>query len=484
MRWYESGLAPMSRIAVVARAARLRDALVRVADAGIVEFDRVAAPADLPVSEAARALQRLSATGPLSPRLVIDPPDLVGLEKAGRRDLLAGEVALGECAAQAVVQDNIAALLGWAPTDSLPSLARDLSTVGAAAAALPAPRGVQPPTAPRRGRVGVAFSPLVDTYGNVPYRDVDPSIAAGLAYVLMFGAMFGDVGHGALLVVAAILIRVGLLRRPWIGRLQPHALLIAAAGIAAMVFGLVYGECFGPTGIVGPGLVAPIEQPLLMLIGGIALGAVLLTGAYAVGTVNRLREGGLALALYAPAGIAGTAVFASAAMGMAAWYWHLDWLGLLAAVLAAVGLALAFIGLRAEAGKGAAGITQALVESFDLVVRLGANVVSFARLAAFGITHAVLGLIVWEATVGLWSHGPVGAFGAVIVFIVGNALAFGLEALVAGIQALRLEYYELFSRVFQAEGRPFRPWHVPLERHDTEEEASCRPGYEHSPSSV
>ena len=33
---------------------------------------------------------------------------------------------------------------------------------------------------------------------------------------------------------------------------------------------------------------------------------------------------------------------------------------------------------------------------------------------------------------------------------------------VAGVQALRLEYYELFSRVFQLEGRPFRPWHVPL----------------------
>mgnify|MGYP000043001332 CR=1 FL=1 len=37
---------------------------------------------------------------------------------------------------------------------------------------------------------------------------------------------------------------------------------------------------------------------------------------------------------------------------------------------------------------------------------------------------------------------------------------------VAGIQALRLEYYELFSRVFSSEGRPFTPWHVPLVRDD------------------
>ena len=52
---------------------------------------------------------------------------------------------------------------------------------------------------------------------------------------------------------------------------------------------------------------------------------------------------------------------------------------------------------------------------------------------------------------------------AVVVFVVGNALAFGLEALVAAIQALRLEYYELFSRVFVSQGRPFRPWYLRVE---------------------
>ena len=49
-----------------------------------------------------------------------------------------------------------------------------------------------------------------------------------------------------------------------------------------------------------------------------------------------------------------------------------------------------------------------------------------------------------------------------MIFLIGNAVALALEGLVAGIQALRLEYYELFSRVFDGEGRPFRPWHVPL----------------------
>jgi V/A-type H+-transporting ATPase subunit I len=76
------------------------------------------------------------------------------------------------------------------------------------------------------------------------------------------------------------------------------------------------------------------------------------------------------------------------------------------------------------------------------------------------LTHAVLGWVVWQATTALWGNGWIAAAAAVVVFVLGNAIAFGLEALVAGVQALRLEYYELFSRVFQIEGRPFKPWRV------------------------
>jgi V/A-type H+-transporting ATPase subunit I len=110
-----------------------------------------------------------------------------------------------------------------------------------------------------------------------------------------------------------------------------------------------------------------------------------------------------------------------------------------------------------------------VVELFDLVVRLGSNLVSFARLAAFGLTHAALGAVVWQGTTAVWEPG-IAAVAAVALFVVGNAVALTLEALVAGIQALRLEYYELFSRVFDVEGRPFRPWKLPAD--DTMEVAA------------
>jgi V/A-type H+/Na+-transporting ATPase subunit I len=195
----------------------------------------------------------------------------------------------------------------------------------------------------------------------------------------------------------------------------------------------------------------------------VAVGAALLAGAYALGTVNRFREGGWPQAMYAPSGIAGALLFLAGCLAAGGFYFHAGALLIVAAIAALAALGLALAGFLARAGGGATGGVQAAVELFDLVVRLGSNVVSFARLAAFGLTHAALGLLVWDATRALWHHGGVMIALTIVVFVAGNALAFGLEALVAAIQALRLEYYELFSRVFVAQGRPFQPWHLRIE---------------------
>jgi V/A-type H+-transporting ATPase subunit I len=470
MRWHEAAVpVAMTRVALVAPEPALRAMLVRVADAGTVEIDQVTQAADLPLSDSARALQRYPGGASTAPALSATAPDVAELARRGRTDLLAGEAQLSGYTAQAVIRDQVAALVGWAPTARLPGLAARLAAVGAAVAPLPRPRGVDPPTATSGGAARRAFGPLVDMYGTVPYRDVDPSVGAGIAYAVMFGAMFGDAGHGALLILAALLIRLGWL----LPALRPHWLFVATAGACAALFGLAYGEFFGPTGVVPVLWLAPMEQPVPLLLASIGMGAALLTGAYALAITNRFREGGWSLALYAPSGLAGATLFVSAGLAVGAWYWRLPALGFVAGALAATGAALAFTGLLIGGGGGPAGAVQAAVELFDLIVRLGANVASFARLAAFGLTHAVLGAIVWDATRGLWDARGLLPVAAVAVFVVGNALTFALEALVAGVQALRLAYYELFSRVFRLEGRPFRPWSVPTVAALPTEEASC-----------
>ena len=224
-----------------------------------------------------------------------------------------------------------------------------------------------------------------------------------------------------------------------------------------MFFGALYGEAFGPTGLVPVLWLQPLADPVQFLVAGLWAGALLLAGSYAVGTINRVREGGWAYALYSRSGVAGSLLFL--ALGLLVWGLATGTGPLTAAaVILGVGaLTFIYIGLFVEAGGGATAVFQALIELVDTVIRLGSNLVSFARLAAFGLTHAALLTVVWTGTTALWGPGW-GAAAAVLVFVVGNAVTFALEALVAGIQALRLEYYELFSRVFQAEGRPFRPW--------------------------
>ena len=470
MRWREAWTPqPMTRVAVAAPLGALRDMLVRVADAGTVELDQIDRPStvDAPSVVAAAGAARLAAKA----------PDVDALRLAGRADLLAGEAQLTAHAADAVVRDEVAALLGWTPQAQLPALRARLAAVGAAIAPLPRPAGIDPPTAVRPGALRRGFAPLVGTYATEPYRDVDATVPAGLAYLVMFGAMFGDVGHGALLVLAALAVRAS--RWPRLAGLRRYWLFGLGAGLSAMLFGLGYGEFFGPTGLVPAWWLAPLDRPVVLLVGGVGLGAVLLAGAYLLGIVNRVREGGWGLAVYAPSGVAGSLLFLAAGVAATALQVHRSWVWYPAAALAVLGLVLAYAGLLAGSGGGPAGALQAAVELFDTVIRLGANVMSFARLAAFGLTHAVLGWIVWGAATGLWRHGVIGAAGGVLVFALGNALSFALEALVAGVQALRLEYYELFSRVFQLEGRPFRPWHVPLALDGAvgkSEEESCSPG--------
>ena len=461
MRWREAlEPAAMQRVALAACADSLRDVLVQAADEGCVQLDDPQRDGETGHGPAAQRLLRLHAPSELTPAVSTRAPDFDRCERMGRLDVIAGEAAVEQRMSQALTRDGVSALVGWVPVDRLPALADRVAGQGGAVVPLVAPRGVQPPTL-LRDRAGARdFAPLVETYATVPYADLNPSLLAGFAYVVMFGMMFADAGHGLLLLAAALVVRW----RPaaWMRPARPVWLFLAGAGLSSIMFGALYGEFLGPTGVLPVLWLEPLESPVELLTAGVVVGGVLLAGAYALGSINRFREGGWRRAAYAPSGLAGTTLFlalvcvaAGAYLGVAPLVW-------VAAVLAVAGLTASYAGLLAAGGGGGAGAVEAGVELFDLVVRLGSNLVSFARLAAFGLTHAALGAVVWDGTTGLWSRGGFAMVGAVVLFLVGNAVTFALEGLVAAIQALRLEYYELFSRVFDSEGVPFRPWHIPI----------------------
>jgi V/A-type H+-transporting ATPase subunit I len=463
MAWHDV-LAParMERIAVVSPVSRVRSVLVAVAAEGTVEPERLDHAPPGPAGLALQRIQRGSRGRALSPVVGAEPADVASLVGRGDLDSLAGEAELEQVRSNMVEEGAVTALAGWSPAGAVDDLAARLAPLGASVVRLRRPQAVQPPTSlPSRGATG-AFQPLVNTYGTVPYADVNPSVVAGLAYVVMFGMMFGDVGQGLLLLGLGIAVwRARPGKAAWLSRFHWAAPFVIGAALASIAFGFAYGEAFGPTGLVPTLWLRPLDNATTLLAVSIAAGFALLACSYVLGSVNRFREVGPLRSLVALSGLAGGSLYLGLALVGAGWYEHSSTLALAGTALALIGLTLGFVGLFAEAGGHAGGALQAGIELFDSVLRLGTNTVSFARLAAFGLTHAALGALVWEGTVDLWRVGGVlGVTMAIVVFLAGNALTFALEALVAGVQALRLEYYEIFSRVFTGEGREFHPWQV------------------------
>jgi V/A-type H+-transporting ATPase subunit I len=461
--------ARMQRVAVVAPESGLRDVLVALAGLGCVELSGRLGPAEGDAVDAVRRIERgrRGNDHPL-PALARDAVAVDELERRGAVDLLAGEIELRRRMATAVRHRGMAVLPGWTPRRRVSEVAVALGTHGAAIVELPEPPGVEPPSLLVPGPPARPFGPLVELYAPVPYRDLDPTPFAAAAYFLMFGMMFGDVGDGLLVVVAALALRAGLggrrlaaVRRAW-----PFAL---AAGLAGTAFGLLYGECFGPTGIVPALWMDPLDNATLLLAIAVGIGVVLLVTSAAIGTVNRWREAGPAAALLAPSGAVGLALLvgATVAVGGRVTGAAAVMLAGAAVTLAAVGGVVAGAVVEAPAGSGRG--AQVVVASAESLLRVFSNVFSFTRLGAFGLMHAAVGRLVYEGAASLWG-GPAAIAAAVVLFVLGSALALALEGLVIAIQALRLEYYELFSRIFAREGRPFVPWRI---RVTSLEESRC-----------
>ena len=243
MSWLDTAVpVRMKRVALVAADEALRDVLVRVADSAAVEIGPAAGDAGVPdaagggagtpgqagapdaaggragtLGEAAR---RLQGSGHPVPDAALSPsrPDLDALERAGRYDLLAGEAQLEDYAGAALRRSGASALAGWIPARRLAALAASVAEVGGAVVPLPYPPGAQPPTLVAGRPLRRSVSPLVQTYGTVPYADLAPVWPAWAVYVLMFGMMFGDAGEGIMLIGVAVALRAG-----WPGWARPRS---------------------------------------------------------------------------------------------------------------------------------------------------------------------------------------------------------------------------------------------------------------------
>jgi V/A-type H+-transporting ATPase subunit I len=355
----------------------------------------------------------------------------------------------------AVHTENSFYICGWVPEEDMKALADVIRQDASDTFVDEEPsviKNVKPPTELKNPGVFKFFEILVKMYGLPSYGEIDPTVFVAFTYFLMFGIMFGDVGQGLLIMAAGLL----LLRRRF-----GLAGIFVCVGFSSAIFGLVYGSVFGNEELLH-GLIRPMDDTNTLLIGGVVLGALFMVAATAMNIVNGVREGNLARALFDRNGVAGF-VFYWALLGSAVYFavkgeYILPLFAI--AVLVIVPFLVIFFKEPLERlierksflpeEKGTF-FVQGLFEMVDMLLAMASNTISFIRVGAFALNHVGLFLAFRILS------GMAGSVGGIFVNIFANALIIGLEGLIVGIQCLRLEYYELFSRFFRGDGKAYKP---------------------------
>jgi V/A-type H+-transporting ATPase subunit I len=289
------------------------------------------------------------------------------------------------------------------------------------------------------------FVPMVKSYGIPRYGEFDPALPFALTWLLLFGAMFGDVGQGAVIAALAAALHRRLGSLAWVG---------VAAGAVSMLFGLAYGSVFGYEGVIAPLWLSPLHDPTRVLILAVGFGVGFIVFTLLVNAGNRLAAGRVGEALFDASGLAGL-LFYLGAVGSIAHFAGVADFGATPWVLAGIGLALIAAFKWHEAQNGfAERILVTLIESLEAGISLFANTLSFMRVAAFSLNHVALALAIFTLAGGLdrLGHG--------LTLVLGNAVIILLEGGIVAIQALRLMYYEGFSRFFSGDGREFVPLRI------------------------
>lgn len=311
-----------------------------------------------------------------------------------------------------------------------------------------------PPTKLRNPKIFKPFEMFVQMYGLPAYNEMDPTIFIALTYTLMFGIMFGDVGQGLCLVAGGFIL--------YKLKKMNLAAIISVAGIWSTVFGFLYGSIFGFEDILEPVWMRPMDNIMTTLMLAIGFGMALILIAMVINIVNAIRAKDMGRMLFSASGVSGIICYGCVVICIVLYATGhaLPATGILAVAL---GIPLLAIMLKEPLsnllerkkkilpeGSKVMFFVEALVELFDVVLSYATNSISFVRVGAFALSHAgMMGVVMTLA--GYESGSP-----NMIVVVLGNILVSGLEGLVVGIQVLRLEYYEMFSRFYKGTGKPFQ----------------------------
>ena len=322
----------------------------------------------------------------------------------------------------------------------------------------------QPPTKLKNPKLFKPFERYINMYGLPAYNEMDPTWFVAITYSFIFGAMFGDAGQGLLLFIGGFLLY----------KFKHIALagIISCAGVFSTIFGILFGSFFGFENLFPALWLRPMNNMMTVpFIGklntvfivaiGFGMGLILLCMIFNI--LNAWKAHDTEHIWFDTNSVAGLVFYGSATVSIALILTgHTLPGGIVLFIMFGIPLILIFfkepltalVEKKSEIMPKEKGmfIVQGLFEMFEVLLSYFSNTLSFVRIGAFAVSHAammevVLMLAGFESGHLNW-----------VVVILGNLFVSGMEGLIVGIQVLRLEYYEMFSRFYKGTGRKFEPF--------------------------
>ncbi len=308
------------------------------------------------------------------------------------------------------------------------------------------------------------FEMLVSNYGLPEYKVIDPTFFFALTFLVMFGMMFGDVGHGGVLLLIGAWLGFRPKRKSesvaLVGRLAFYC------GISSVVFGFLFGSVFGLEELIPHVWMKPMNNVIYFFKVAIYFGIAVISLGILFHVINSIRmrqykatvfdHAGLIVAIMYWGGIVAISIFLSNK--------PIPTRLLLGAIAVPILLLffrepiLALASRRKmvfETGVGSY-IFESIIEVVEILIGYLANTVSFIRVAAFSLAHVGLFIAVFSL-VDMVKDKSGGMIYSILILVFGNIGIIALEGLVVTIQAIRLEYYEFFGKFFFGGGVAYKP---------------------------
>ena len=320
-----------------------------------------------------------------------------------------------------------------------------------------------PPTKLKNNWFSRPFRMFVEMYGVPSYTDFDPTNLVAISYTFLFGMMFGDIGQGIVLSL------IGYFFYKWKG-MQLGAVGMRL-GISSTIFGFVFGSIFGSEALfehfMEP-MFLPMESEntMTLLMAAIATGVILIIISIAFNIILNLKKKHWGDLLFSQNGIAGLVFYVSVLLLVANMLVGLNlplggplYIGLLIAMPVIMIFLKEPLSYKLEGEKMfphgfGAFFTEAFFELFEVMLTFIANTMSFLRVGGFVLSHAGMMMVVYTLA-EMVAGGTAITLSYLLVVVIGNAFVMCLEGMIVGIQVLRLEFYEMFSRYYEGKGKPF-----------------------------